>query len=490
MLSRKRALAISALSAFSALAAAIAVACNAVTGIAPGSLLTGDAATDDDGPVTESGVGPGETGGPVGVTDGPPATPGIVCAVQPGTTVLVDDRSTADSATPQLISGTWIAKDTADDSVLVLSQAADDDGAFLAYTVSFTQRTVVATRAPGLSPFGVRLLDVAAVGGQSAALASYISGTSVGVPVTGLAVHPLSGAPDGGAAAPFPVTQRAARGAHFYGARFVAPDAQRAEWIGATRGTASIVNFQLLAGSGGAQDAAAPPQVIGASPTTQYELGTAPFFDTAGEVFSFVGGLVPDASAALVSIADTWTADAAVVAVPSVSPLARILGARASTADPSKVAIVAVAADAAATAIRLLAARVPPSQLASLTIGAAPFASTDALTPDDILSSSGTSTSWMDDDLLLTGRPSGGGDGVALLWIGPDGRAVARPSTSGPLVTTTDEVQATAVVGMSHAGETSAKLAVAWIGRAHSASGLQHDTLYAAEVVCGPKPTR
>jgi hypothetical protein len=66
---------------------------------------------------------------------------------------------------------------------------------------------------------------------------------------------------------------------------------------------------------------------------------------------------------------------------------------------------------------------------------------------------------------------------------------VSRAASSGKLVNTPNAVVDTGLLVLEQIGELEATLAVAWVERETSDSGVAFDRLYAAEVSCTPLPS-
>jgi hypothetical protein len=149
------------------------------------------------------------------------------------------------------------------------------------------------------------------------------------------------------------------------------------------------------------------------------------------------------------------------------------------------VLILAIASDVGLVQAHVWSALAQPSQLASLTVGAAPFVAGSTLNLAEVPVDN-TGIGSMGDQTAIVG-PRADGTGLNLLWLGPDGRAVSHAGTSNPLVSGSNQVSIAAVQFGNAVVGAGATLFVAWIEDVPPPGGGQpYQQIKGAKVSCAP----
>lgn len=490
--------------ALAAASGCLAIAgCTALAGIQDGTLVTasdsgsgGDViATDSTGADGPQGDGAVADGGGDRTVDGngmdstPPVDTGgedgpggfnSVCFMVNNSTVLLDDLSTADP----VMFGTnfghvlWVVPANIGDGVYVVSQGQNENADFTLYQVDFSQQNSMKMAVPNLGSAGgnggVRLLDVEPTPSGPMAMASYSNAAMQ----QGLQVVPLPSTWGGAIGTATSIAAPPLFGTNVYlQSGTLAATATQSYWLAST---SSGSNRALLAG---AANTAMSDSLLTTS--TQFNATGIPYFDLSGQVYAFVQGLGDggNSSDTVLAVPDNFTSAGVQAPVTSSASLFAIIGAHVSAADATKAALLGVSLDSSGNG-QMWAARLPPSSLTTLNLGAPQFTAGDLLSIND-LSFNGGSNFWYADQFFAVGQGMGasGPDQIILDWFDSNGHAVARPSTSGPLYTGTNTVDlAAGGVNMVIGGI--AGLFIAWIEDVFPEAGVHYQKLFAAKVSC------
>ncbi len=409
-----------------------------------------------------------------------------MCAIDVNSRILVDSTSNYDAAGGAgFVHGLWFAKTTTYNQIFVFAQLASDPTEFFEYDVDFNQQAVLANHSwRGLGAGkGAQLIDVSTTPAGANAVTNAALATAPG-PASGMGtssdiqVIPLpsdfSGFFPGN---PFKVGNLLA---NVQSGVFLQPTRTSADWLLATQGN-SISRYNIVTGTGTTTDASAFGQILAASTTTKYSVDDAPFLDIGGWLYAFVGGVDPEGGLTAFQLPDDL-GDAAATTIPN-SVGTRILTARPSARAPSNALVLAAAPVSAGTEQQIFQAVAPPSQLTSAAIGSPPYTRSAVLQAVE-LPLVNAATASLDDETAIVG-PRPDGTGLYLVWLGPDGRVVSHPATSGALLNLSDTVQSAAVQFDQHTGEAGATLFVAWIEDMPDGS----QRIYAIKVLCSPPPS-
>jgi hypothetical protein len=404
---------------------------------------------------------------------------------------LVDDLSHPGSLSPEFDPrGIWMIRTTSPGQVYLFAQLRD--GFPVQYSVTFGQP---APPLKVLGPIGtgadVGLIDVAPAARDPAAgadiLLSYTPSTGPQMGNALLRVIPVARAFDAGAAPAFSVGDSVGTGVVFGGRLLVAEGGvdyllSIVDESGLDDASAPIDT--IVAGRGGAADGSATEQTLASLAFPLIRLSQTPFFELDGGVFAFVEGLSDQANESEVVFPSDflspglWT---------NLTPpgLVEILGAQPSAVAPGKADVILVFQSAAGAPYQITAAQLAPPLLSSLQIRFPPFVLGSSLTAQEVPFSA-KSSSWMDDELVVVGMSDDLSGGIVLLWVGPDGRVVARGSGLQKLVSRVIAPQSTAVQFAEHQGELTATIDVAWVDRVGDDAGGTFDRLFAAQAKCAP----
>jgi hypothetical protein len=479
-----------------ATAAALAgwAGCTAIAGIQNGVLADGGAGTNDvtvpgeggtDGPPGGGSDGTLADGHPTsdgpGTTDSPSTLLDLGCSIIPNTTVTVDDLTAYDGSSQELTSQLFISHANTNDTIYVLGQRQAETAQFMLYEVNFTQQTSQPNAYTGVAST-IRLLDVWSTGTTNEALASYYAGIAIEGTFDALEIVRLPyGALGGGSAWTLASSKT---GSTIETGRLL-HQPQTDDYLATVHTTASFQGYFVRAGQGDTNDGGTS-QMLVESPSANFDVSRAPLVTIGGTTYAFVQQGLADGGTAIFSYpADVG--DAGTVSGLNVGgALGLVLGAQVDPGNASNVEVVG-ANSSNGTSFQLWGGSVAPSSLSSLTLGSPPLTAGSTLSAFDAPMAQ-NAVEWMGPELLMTGSPGDNSGGVVFLWVGPTGRAVSRATTSGRLVSTSNQVVATAVQGISNVGEGSATLAVAWIERTTAAGGAKVDRILAAKVGCAPLP--
>ena len=379
----------------------------------------------------------------------------VGCTVDPNTTTLLEDLSTnteAGSNGMQFQHLLFIVTANIGDGVYVLAQKNSEDSDFTMYQVSFGQRSANSMTLGSAQYGGVRLLDVRQTPKGPAALTSYT--TQQNSPQQALEIVSLPATWGGAAGTITPVSPVILNGSYPNGATFVSPVADVYYWILAAQ--QSGVQGQILTGSSN-MDVLTLLQ----SPTGNYNANV-PFLDMNRNLYAVAQGLSDAGGSTVLAYPDSLD-DAGVQApVAATSPFSAVLTAHVSAIDPMKVALAGISLDQTTGNGQVWAGRVNPASMTSLTLGPPQFAAGSVLAINELPFDNG-GTALYGDHLFSVGTAQGGSNSLLLVWIGPEGRAIAHRAVMGPLITRSNVIR-TSAIGVNQAiGEVDAGLFVAWI---------------------------
>jgi hypothetical protein len=400
--------------------------------------------------------------------------PTLGCTIVPGTQTLVQDLSGTSylEFTGQL----RLATRSGNASAYVVAQRQNDSNEFVVYSVDFTTRTSIAAAVTGPGDY-LSLLDAISQGSTSQVLAAY--GTNGGS-TESLEIVPLPyGGGTPGPAWPLPnATVPSGVGG---GRLLLGPPDSYLVYAGNNGNTV----YALCSGEGMQGGPGAVTTLMQSSSSFLGGIGDNPFVSIGGTDYAFLslsdGGrpvAVYPADASNSGTTSTFTANASVGA---------LLDVQVDPSNPGNVEAIALNLPDGFTPT-LWAGSIPQASLVPMSVGAPQFTQGSVIALGDF-PGGGTATTWMGSELLRIGPPGDNSGGVVLLWVGPTGRAVSRATTSGKLVTTSNEIVGAGVQVLDQTGELTATLSIAWVERIVPDAGSAYDQLYAAEVSCVPLPS-